>query len=415
MLKENISFFIALRYLRSRKSGFLSFVSNLAFISTSLGVAVLIIVSSVMNGFEKELRERILNVIPHGSIYGVEPIENWESLQDSLSKDKNLQGFSPFIKTESLLISGNDLSGTIVYGVFPDFEANVSVVDDFMIYGSLNSLEENGNIVLGNLLAMKLNINLGDRVSIILPDKNSSIAGYFPRTKSLKVSGIFKVGSREIDEAIAYISIRDAMTLNRLDNKIHGYRLKYKDLFSAPMLIWETLALTEKNTAQFLNIEDWSFTYGPLFEAIMMEKSLVLLLLFLVIIVASFNIIAMLIMLINEKKEQIAILKTIGMSKKDIYKIFLYLGTMIAIIGIAIGLLVGILLTLFIGSSLFEIYFSNLMEYFGTYFISYFPYDLRFEWVLGIIFSALLLTVISGIYPAKVASKLHPVEILRNE
>ena len=123
----------------------------------------------------------------------------------------------------------------------------------------------------------------------------------------------------------------------------------------------------------------------------------------------------MLIMLINEKKEQIAILKTIGMSEKDIYKIFLYLGTMIAIIGIVIGSFAGILLTLFIGSSLFEIYFSNLMEYFGTYFISYFPYDLRFEWILGIIFSALLLTVISGIYPAKVASKLHPVEILRNE
>ena len=407
--------FIALRYLRGRKSGFLSFISALAFISTSLGVAVLIIVSSVMNGFEKELKERVLNVIPHASIYGINPLDDWENIELNLYDDKNILGISPYIETEALIKSRFSVAGTLVNGVSPDKDKTVSVIHKYMQEGSFSNLQDNNGLIIGKLLARKLDVDLGDKVSLILPDNNSSFAGYFPRSKVFKIVGIFNVGSKDIDETLAYVSLENAGILTGLENKIHGFRLKYNDLFEAPYLVWQSLILAEKDTNILMNAEDWSYTYGPLFEAIMMEKSLVFLLLSLIIVVAAFNIVSMLMTMINEKREQIAILQTMGMTSKEIYKVFLFLGILIALIGTILGLIFGLGFTFIIGSAIFESQLSGLMEYLGTYFISYFPYDIRLDSLIYIVTVSLVITIVSVIFPARAASKLHPVEILRNE
>ncbi len=407
--------FIALRYLKGRKSGFLSFISALAFISTSLGVAVLIIVSSVMNGFEKELKDRILNVIPHASIYGLNPIDDWQKIEKEIINDINVKGISPYIETEALIKSQSDVAGILINGVMPDKDKTVSVIHEYTNEGRFEDLQNGNNIVLGRLLARKLNVDLGDKISLMLPDSNSSFAGYFPRTKIFNVVGIFNLGSRDIDESIAYISLENASKLTGLNSQIHGFRLKYEDLFDAPYLVWQSLVYAEKNTNVLLNAEDWSYTYGPLFEAIMMEKSLVFLLLTLIIIVAAFNIVSMLMTLINEKRGAIAILQTMGMTNNEIFKIFLYLGSLIALIGTILGLIFGLGTTFLIGSSIFETQLTSLMEYLGTYFISYFPYDIRLETILIIILVSLIITIFSVIFPARTASKLHPIEILRNE
>ena len=415
MSQNYTSFYIALRYLRGRKSGFLSFISALAFISTSLGVAVLIIVSSVMNGFEKELKDRVLNVIPHASIYGLNPIDDWMNIELNLKNDTNIRGISPYIETEALIKSKSAVAGVLVNGVIASKDKSVSVIHEFMQAGIFENIQEDNNIVLGRLLARKLNVDLGDKISLMLPDTNSSFAGYFPRSKVFNVSGIFNIGSKDIDETLAYISLENASILSGLNNQIHGFRLKFDDLFDAPYLVWQSLIFAEKNTNVLLNAEDWSYTYGPLFEAIMMEKSLVFLLLTLIIVVAAFNIVSMLMTMINEKRGAIAILQTMGMTNNEIFKIFLYLGSLIAIIGTSLGVIFGIGITYLIGSSIFEAQLNSLMEYLGTYFISYFPYDIRLDALLTIIFVSLLITIFSVIFPARSASKLHPIEILRNE
>ena len=407
--------FIALRYLKGRKSGFLSFISALAFISTSLGVAVLIIVSSVMNGFEKELKDRVLNVIPHASIFGLSPINNWERVELNLKNDKKIIGISPYIETEALIKSKSSVAGVLLNGVEVDKDKSVSVIHEFMTSGKFEEVKNEKNIILGGLLARKLNVNTGDKITLMLPDNNASFAGYFPRSKVFVVSGIFTIGSKEIDETLAYVSLENASKLVGIESKIHGFRLKYDDLFEAPYLVWQSLVFAEENTNVLLNAEDWSYSYGPLFEAIMMEKSLVFLLLTLIIVVAAFNIVSMLMTMINEKRGAIAILQTMGMTNNEIFKIFLYLGSLIAIIGTSLGVIFGIGITYLIGSSIFEAQLNTLMEYLGTYFISYFPYDIRLDALLTIISVSLLITIFSVIFPARSASKLHPIEILRNE
>jgi lipoprotein-releasing system permease protein len=329
--------YIALRYLRGRKSGFLSFISALAFISTSLGVAVLIIVSSVMNGFEKELKDRVLNVIPHASIYGLSPIDNWKVIEIDLKNDSNVKGISPYIETEALIKSKSAVAGVLINGVIASKDKSVSVIHEFMQAGSFENIQKNNNIVLGRLLARKLNVDVGDKISLMLPDNNSSFAGYFPRSKVFNISGIFNVGSKDIDQTLAYISLENAAALTGLGNQINGFRLRFGDLFDAPYLVWQSLVFAEKNSNVLLNAEDWSYTYGPLFEAIMMEKSLVFLLLTLIIVVAAFNIVSMLMTMINEKRGAIAILQTMGMGSNEIFKIFLYLGILIALIGTFLG------------------------------------------------------------------------------
>jgi lipoprotein-releasing system permease protein len=313
-----------------------------------------------------------------------------------------------------LIGSLDEVYGSNLIGIDPNSEKSVSVVSSFITDGSYESLNENSNnIILGELLARKLNLDIGSQVSLMLPDNNASFSGYFPKIKNFKVSGIFRVGAPDIDEGVAYINISQAANLLSLKDKIHGFRIKFDDLFEANYLSWEVLMDVEGLTDQILISENWTFTYGPLFEAIMMEKTLVGLLVFLIVLVAAFNIVSMLVMMINDKKAQLAIFKTMGMSKYEIRKIFIYLGAMIASIGSLVGLILGLSLTFLLSSRILEEFINSLMQ--GTYFISYFPVDVRFSWVFFILFSTIILTLLVCLYPARIASKVIPAEVLRNE
>ena len=414
METKDISLSIAFEYLRSKTKGATSFVSSLAYTCVAIGVAVLIIVSSVMNGFEKELRDRILNVIPHASIEGILPISDWNEIYMSLKEHQKVVGVAPFIQSQMLIGSLDEVYGSNLIGIDPDSEKSVSVVSSFIIKGNYESLnEDSNNIILGELLARKLNLDVGNQVSLMLPDNNASFSGYFPKIKNFKVSGIFRVGAPDIDEGVAYINISQAANLLSLKDNIHGFRIKFDDLFEANYLSWEVLMDVEDLTDQILISENWTFTYGPLFEAIMMEKTLVGLLVFLIVLVAAFNIVSMLVMMINDKKAQLAIFKTMGMSKYEIRKIFIYLGAMIASIGSLVGLILGLSLTFLLSSRILEEFINSLMQ--GTYFISYFPVDVRFSWVFFILFSTIILTLLVCLYPARIASKVIPAEVLRNE
>ena len=414
METKDISLSIAFEYLRSKTKGATSFVSSLAYTCVAIGVAVLIIVSSVMNGFEKELRDRILNVIPHASIEGVLPLSNWNKIYESLKDNQKVVGVAPFIQSQMLIGSLDEVYGSNLIGIDPNSEKSVSVVSSFVLKGSYESLnEDSNNIILGELLARKLNLDIGNQVSLMLPDNNASFSGYFPKIKNFKVSGIFRVGAPDIDEGVAYINISQAANLLSLKDNIHGFRIKFDDLFEANYLSWEVLMDVEDLSDQVLISENWTFTYGPLFEAIMMEKTLVGLLVFLIVLVAAFNIVSMLVMLINDKKAQLAIFKTMGMTKYEIRKIFIYLGAMIASIGSLVGLILGLSLTFLLSSRVFEEFINSLMQ--GTYFISYFPVDVRFSWVFFILFSTIILTLLVCLYPARIASKVIPAEVLRNE
>ena len=414
METKDISLSIAFEYLRSKTKGATSFVSSLAYTCVAIGVAVLIIVSSVMNGFEKELRDRILNVIPHASIEGILPISDWNEIYMSLKEHQKVVGVAPFIQSQMLIGSLDEVYGSNLIGIDPDSEKSVSVVSSFIIKGNYESLnEDSNNIILGELLARKLNLDIGNQVSLMLPDNNASFSGYFPKIKNFKVSGIFRVGAPDIDEGVAYINISQAANLLSLKDNIHGFRIKFDDLFEANYLSWEVLMDVEDLTDQILISENWTFTYGPLFEAIMMEKTLVGLLVFLIVLVAAFNIVSMLVMMINDKKAQLAIFKTMGMSKYEIRKIFIYLGAMIASIGSLVGLILGLSLTFLLSSRILEEFINSLMQ--GTYFISYFPVDVRFSWVFFILFSTIILTLLVCLYPARIASKVIPAEVLRNE
>ena len=414
MALKDLSFLIAIRFLKAKKAGFLSFVTILSYTCIALGVAVLIVVTSVMNGFERELRERILNTIPHASIEGMKPIENWERIYSELKKNEEIIGIAPFIESQSLLTHQGEVFGTKIFGVIPDLEESVSVVSDFMIQGSMDSLEKDSfNIVLGLTQSRRLGAGLGDEIALMIPDLNSSFAGYFPKIKTFTVSGVFRVGSPELDQTNAFINIHDLSVLTSLDNKVTGLRLKFNDLFKANYLSLLALSEAEKVSNQFLTTSDWTNSYGSLFEAIMQERVLVGLLLFLIIVVAAFNIISMLMMIINDKRSQLAILKTIGMSNFEIQKIFIYLGTIISIIGTIIGFVMGLFVTYFLSTDYMEVLLSLLMR--DSYFINYFPTDVRWNWVSAIMISTLIMTISVCLYPARLASKIYPSKVLRNE
>ena len=410
-MRHNLPFFIALRYFNSKKEGFLSFVSKLSLGSVSLGVAVLIIVSSVFNGFEKELKEKILNSIPHGNIYGYSSISNPIELIDSLSDMDRLEGVAPYVETQSLIGSKSKLKGTLIYGVDPSYESNVSNVPNNMFVGSFDDLREGSfNLILGDLLARQLSVSIGDKVTLLLPNPKVSLTGIYPKMKVFSISGIYSMGSNDLDSNYAFINIKDASKLLSLSGNVTGIRLKFDVLFDAPDLTYDALIKAQNYSKQPLRVNDWSSQFGTLWRAVGMERSLVFLLTSLIIVIAAFNVVAMLMMMLNEKKEQIAILKTVGMSDMKIIQIFLYLGLIISFWGISIGTLLGLFMSFFIASSYFDVIISGYLQW---YFISYLPTDLRIEWIISIILGSLLITSFASVYPARSASKIIPAKILR--
>ena len=400
---------LAFKYFRSNKGGIFSFTSFLAVTGLSIGVASLIIVMSVMNGFEKELQNRILGVVPHAVIYSDEPIDNYESLIKDIKKNKNVLEAVPYISFQALATHESISKGISINGIDIEAESNISILPNYMIYGSLNDLNKDNSIIIGSWLASYLGIFVGDIINITTSDIKSSIIGSYPKSVMLEVVGIFELRA-EIDQSLALISHDLAQKFKSLQNETLSIRIKTSDLFVADKIAYESIP---DNTG--LISSSWKETHGTLFEAIQFEKLLIGLMLFLIVGVASILVLSTIVMTVKSKEREVGILKTIGANNNQLVMIFFFQGLMVSMIGLIFGLLIGLLITFNLNNliSLLESLFQrNLLE---AYFINYFPYHVDYSQILLICSLSFIFSVISSLIPALRVIKLNPIEILRHE
>ncbi|PWV82917.1 lipoprotein-releasing ABC transporter permease subunit [Halomonas sp. A11-A] len=411
---DRLPFLIGLRYVRAkRRNHFISFISLTSMLGLMLGVAVLILVLSVMNGFDHELRTRILGMVPHAKIESRTGLVEWESLAARLMERERVIGAAPYVEQQGMFSVGGRNEGAMVNGIHPEWEDRVSIIGRHMQQGRLDDLQPGEwNIVLGSILARRLGVGVGDTVTLLVPEASITPAGVFPRLKRFTVSGVFSVGA-DLDAALAYANIEDMQTLARLGDAVGGLRLELDDLFLAAA---ETRSIINELGPGYRGI-DWTFSHGNLFQAIQMEKRMIALLLTVIIAVAAFNIVSTLVMVVTDKHADIAILRTIGATPRSIMGIFIVQGLAIGVIGILVGVALGVLLALTISDiidgveSLFGIQFLDA----GVYFISNLPSRLDWTDVRDIVAAALGLTFLSTLYPAWRAAKVQPAEVLRYE
>lgn len=407
-----ISLYIGLRYTRARRSNhFISFIALVSMIGLTLGVAVLITVLSVMNGFDRELKNRVLGMVPQATISSNQILTDWPQLAKKIEGHPHVTGVAPFTQLQGMLTAQGQVAGIMVSGIEPSYEKKVSIIQNHMVAGSIDSLKKGEyGIVLGKQMTDALGLGLNDSVTLVLPEATPSPAGVVPRFKRFKIVGIFSIGA-EVDSMMGYIALNDASTLLRLPNGAQGIRLKLDNIFAAPQVADDIVKTLPSN----FYASNWTYTHGNLFSAIQMEKAMVSLLLFLIVLVAAFNIVSSLVMVVTDKKSDIAILRTLGASPATITKIFMVQGTVIGVIGTVAGAILGVV---------FASSVSNIIDWFNTalglhlfdaYFINYLPSYLRWQDVALIVSVSLLLSFLATIYPALRAAKIQPAEALRYE
>jgi len=408
--------YIGLRYTRAkRRTRFISFITLTSVLGIALGVTALITVLSVMNGFEAELRERILGMTSHASITGENnELRNWQSLESSLRQESRVLGWAPYIEGQAMLSSEHRVSGSLLRGILPDFESKVSEVTKQIVAGSLDGLKPGEfGIVLGAELAAYLGVMVGDKITVITPQITSTPAGILPRLKRFTVVGMFKVGMFEFDRNLALIQIDDAAKLLRMEDAVSGLRLKLDDLFYVREIVQE---ISPKLPGRYY-ISDWTQAHSNFFRAIQTEKRVMFIILLLIVAVAAFNIVSTLVMVVTDKRADIAILRTQGMTPAAVMGIFMVLGTVIGLFGAMLGCAGGIALALNV-----ETIVPFIERTFGThfmsadvYYISELPSKLLWSDVWQITGMAFLLSLLATVYPAWQASRIKPAEELRYE
>ncbi|HET7308069.1 MAG TPA: lipoprotein-releasing ABC transporter permease subunit [Gammaproteobacteria bacterium] len=408
--------FVGLRYLRAkRRNHFISFISVISVLGIIVGVMALITVLSVMNGFDKELRSRILAFTSHVTISGFDgQLPNWRHVAGVAGDNPHVIGVAPYVSGQGLLANGNNASGALVRGVAPDREEQVSTVANKMIEGSFKALTPGSwGIVLGRYLAMKLGVGVGDNVILMVPQGNFTVAGVIPRHRRFHVVGIFEAGEYTYDTTLAEINIQDARKLYSLGSAVTGVRLKLDNLFLAPAVARK---LIHKFHGQYY-VQDWTQTRANFFHAIQTEKGVMFVILSLIILVSALNIVSTLVMVVNDKQADIAILRTLGARPGAIMRVFIVQGTLIGLAGIILGLIFGILLAQNVNDImkfLEHVFHVNLLPA-SVYFISDLPSQLQWGQVIKIVCSAFVLTLLSTLYPAWRASRVRPAQALRYE
>jgi lipoprotein-releasing system permease protein len=400
---------LAFKYFKSNKGGVFSFTSFLAVTGLSIGVSSLIIVLSVMNGFEKELQDRILGVVPHAVIYSDEPIDNYDDLINDLILSEGIVEAVPYISFQALISSNSVSKGVSVNGIDIESEKRISILPDYMVYGNLRSLNDDNTIVIGAWLASYLGVFVGDTLTLTTSDIKSSIIGSYPRSVSLKIVGIFELRA-EIDQSLVLISHELAQKFKSLDNETLSIRLKTSDLFIADKLAY--LAIPDNSS---LMSSSWKETHGTLFEAIQFEKLLISLMLFLIVAVASILVLSTIVMTVKSKEREVGILKTIGANNLQLVSIFFFQGLMVSFIGLLIGLILGLIITFNINN--FITFLENVMNrnLLEAYFINYFPYHIDYKQIGFICFISFIFSLFASLLPALRVTKLNPIEILRHE
>jgi lipoprotein-releasing system permease protein len=408
--------YIGLRYTRAkRRTQFISFITLTSVLGIALGVTALITVLSVMNGFEAELRERILGMTAHSTVTGrFGQLEDWQALAGRVHDMPHVEGAAPFIHGQVMVNSDRQVSGTLLQGILPAYEPKVSEVSEKMKFGSMNDLVPGEfGIILGVELANYLGVMIGDKVTIITPQINSTPAGILPRLKRFTVVGIFQVGMSEYDRNMAMIHLDDAGKLFRIEPAVTGLRLKLDDVLNAPRI---TQALADTLGDEFF-VSDWTKAHSNFFRAVQTEKRALSIILFLIVVVAAFNIVSTLVMVVTDKRGDIAILKTQGLSNPSVMGIFIVLGCVIGTAGTVLGTIGGVLLALNVKTivpAIEKAFGVNFMPS-DVYYISEVPSKLIWVDVYWIAITAFLLSLLATLYPAWQASRINPAEVLRYE
>ncbi|WP_431080147.1 lipoprotein-releasing ABC transporter permease subunit [Pseudomonas thivervalensis] len=409
--------FIGTRYTRAkRRNHFVSFISLTSIIGLALGVVVMIVVLSVMNGFDHEMRTRVLGMVPHATLETGEAISDWPSLAAKVKQNPQVLAVAPFTQMQGLLTNDGKVSKVLLNGIDPGLERQVSIIDNFMQQGKLDDLAPGSfGIVIGDKAAAKLGLAIGDKLTFVAPEVTVTPGGMFPRMKRFTVVGIFHVGAGELDGYLGVTNLQDLARLHRWKpDQVQGLRLKFDDLFQAPRVAW---TIAQQLGEDRYYARDWTRTHGNLYQAIRMEKAMIGLLLLLIVAVAAFNIISTLVMVVNDKKGDIAILRTLGATPGQIMRIFMVQGTVIGVIGTFVGALVGMFAALNVSAAIagLEGLIGHKFLNADVYFIDYLPSQLQSDDVLMVCGAALVLSFLATLYPAWRAARTQPAEALRYE
>jgi len=414
MMSGRYEMWIGSRYVRSRsRNSFVSLISGISMLGIAIAVLVLIVVMSVVNGFERELKDRLLAMTAHASIEDVEGnLVDYTGLVELAAGNSRVRAAAPYIDGQALLVAGKQLSGAELRGIEPGLEDAVSGVGAVIQAGSLASLEPGTfNIVLGMELAEALGAGIGDKVTVTLAEGIVTPAGVIPRTKRFTVSGIYRVGMYEFDRRLAFINISDAQKLYRKKDAITGVRLAVTEIYAAPDIVREVA----QAFGRLVLVSDWTRVHVNFFRSIQITKSILFVILLMVVAVAAFNIVSTLVMVVKDKQADIAILRTVGASPYSILQIFVTQGSIVGVIGTLAGVLAGITVALNLESivGFFEATLGIKFLAADVYFISDLPSELEWADVVHIASIALVLALISTLYPAWVAARTAPAEALR--
>ena len=410
----SVEFLISNKYLRSnRKKGFVSFISGVSMVGLILAVMSLITVLSVMNGFHEEITNRVLNTISHSYITeSDDTLEDWEELRKKINSQEHIVASSPYVEDFALMTSKNASQGVSVRGILVDLESTTSSLLNDIKYGDLSLNEDDSSILIGVGLATLMGTGIGDQLTLIAPTRNS-LGLLVPISTTFTVGGIFNAGLNEYNNGLAFIHLYDAQDLFTLGNEVTGIRLKVDDLFKANIITQETV----KSLGDGFYGVDWMQQKQNFMRALNLEKQMIAIILSLIIAVAAFNIVSMMVMVVTDKKTDIAILRTLGMTPKRIVRIFFYQGLSIGFIGILVGTVLGLVLALNIESVISGIETIIGFQFFpkDVFYINRFPSKILIGDVASIMIGAFILVIIAAIYPARRAGKVNISEVLRHE
>jgi lipoprotein-releasing system permease protein len=408
--------FVGLRYLRaSPKRGSLSLIAGIAIAGLALGVAVLIVVLSVMNGFEEVLRTRILSLTAHATISGLDGrIADWRADLEKLERFPGVSGAAPYIEEQGMLMHGEKSSGVLVRGILPDAERRVVDLAPHLIGGRVDDLAAGRyRVILGSALAEELGAKIGDRVVLLVAEEDVTPAGVIPRMRAFQVTGILSIGMYEYDRRIAIVAMQDAAKVLRMGDAVTGIRLKLADMYAAPR-VSRAAAVSIGGDVE---VQDWTNEHANFFRSISITKRILFFILSLMVAVAAFNIVSTMVMVVKDKRRDIAILRTFGSSPRSILAIFVVQGSLIGLLGIGAGVLLGVLIAVNLQDLVHGLEGIVGFKFLDArvYFMSDLPARVRTSDVVRICGFAFVLACLSTIYPAARAARLLPAESLRND